>query len=292
MSAASEAFAGLGHEEADLGQLGSALASGVLAPSVAGAGGLTSDLSLDEILLLHSVGLEPVQVVFGVGAISVLTGVWVWGTGLVADAHDAFQQALSTAKEGIRQQIHASSAIGVVGVEVEIQPSPHRSVVVLTGTSVRPSRDEAGGSHFNVRYPSPFICDLSARDFAVLSTAGWYPLDLVAGAAYVHAPRRGVGASIGQAAQNVELTNFTEALYDAREAAMAEMQSQISVVGGTGLLDAKVVDRPVSFAHHVVEFLVYGTAVKMLAPSHSHPNLSTVLPVDDKVRTFEATSLD
>ena len=73
---------------------------------------------------------------------------------------------------------------------------------------------------------------------------------------------------------------------------MGEMQSQISVVGGTGLLDAKIVDRPVRFAHHVVEFLVYGTAVKMLAPSHSHPNLSTVLPVDDKVRTFEATSLD
>lgn len=258
---------------------------------MAGPGGLTSDLSLDEVLLLHSAGLEPVQVVFGVGAISVLTGVWVWGAGMVTDAHDAFQRALSTAKEAIREQVHASSAIGVVGVEVEVQFSPHRCLVVLTGTSVRPLRDETGTSHFGVRYPSPFICDLSARDFAVLSTAGWYPLDLVAGAAYVHAPRRGLGASLGQSVQNVELSNFTEALYDAREAAMGELQSQISVVGGTGLLDAKIIDRPVSFARHVVEFVVYGTAVKMLAPAHSHPNLSTVLPVDDKVRTFEATSL-
>lgn len=292
MSEGPQAFGGPSHKEADLGQLGSALASGEVAPTTPGAGGLTSDLSLDEVLLLHSVGLEPVQVVFGVGCISVLTGVWVWGTGRVTDAHDAFQRALSTAKEAIRQQVQSSSAIGVVGVEVEIHLSPHRSVVVITGTSVRPSRDESGGSHFNVHYPSPFICDLSARDFAVLSSAGWYPLDLVAGAAYVHAPRRGLGASIGQSVQNVELTNFTESLYDAREAAMGELQSQISVVGGTGLVDAKIIDRPVSFAHHVVEFVVYGTAVKMLAPAHTHPDLSTVLPLDDKVRTVEATSLD
>jgi uncharacterized protein YbjQ (UPF0145 family) len=291
MSAYEEVFGGRDHKEADLGELGRALGAGQTARTV-GQGGLTSDLSLDEVLLLHSVGLEPVQVVFGVGCISVLSGVWVWGTGTVVDAHDAFQRALSAAKESVREQVHSARAVGVVGMEVDVQLSPHRSVVVVTGTAVRPAADDAGRSHFNVRYPSPFLCDLSARDFAVLSTAGWYPLDLVAGVSYVHAPRRGLGASIGQSVQNVELTNFTEALYAARESAMAEMQSQINVVGGTGLVDAKIVDRPVPFAHHVVEFVVYGTAIKMLAPAHTHPALSVVLPVDDRVRTFEATSLD
>jgi hypothetical protein len=42
----------------------------------------------------------------------------------------------------------------------------------------------------------------------------------------------------------------------------------------------------------VVEFLTYGTAIKMLAREHSHPNIAMVVPLDDKVRTFEATSLD
>lgn len=168
----------------------------------------------------------------------------------------------------------------------------HRYTVVVTGTAVRPYTDETGHSHFSVNYRSPFLCDLSARDFVVLSSAGWYPLDLVAGASYVHAPRRTLGATIGQSTQNVELTNYTETLYQAREAAMEEMQSHIIQAGGTGLVDAKVIDRPVSFAHHVVEFVCYGTAVKMLAKEHTHPQMTVVLPMDDQVRTFEATSLD
>ncbi|MGH9105588.1 MAG: heavy metal-binding domain-containing protein, partial [Acidimicrobiales bacterium] len=164
--------------------------------------------------------------------------------------------------------------------------------VVVTGTAVRSSADEPSGGHFGVKYRTPFLCDLSARDFVVLSRAGWYPLDLVAGVSYVHAPRRNLRTSIGQSVQNVELANYTETLYAAREAAMGELQSHLNAAGGTGLVDAKIVDRPVHFARHVVEFMVYGTAVKMLAQAHTHPDLSVVLPLDDEVRTFEATSLD
>lgn len=282
---------GLEHQEADLAKLGEELARGQVAPST-GQGGLTSDLSLDEILLLHSVGLEPVQVAFGVGCVSVMAGVWAWGTGPVTDAHEAFRRAFDEAKEGIRTSARAAGGIGVVGVDVEVELSPHRSIVIVTGTAVRPLVDESGRRHFKVNYRSPFLCDLSARDFVVLANSGWYPLDLVAGASYVHAPRRSVGAALGQATQNVELTNFTETLYQAREKAMEEMQSYLVQAGGTGLVDAKVIDRPLPFASHVVEFVAYGTAIKMLAPAHQHPSVSVVLPLDDRVRTFEATSLD
>ena len=284
-------LAGAESKEADLGQLGKALGVSQSAPTV-GPGGTTSDLSLDEILLLHSVGLEPAQVVFGVGCISILTGVWNWSTGPVPDAHEAFHRALDQAKEAIRQQAHAAGTVGVLGVEVDIQLSYHRYTVVLTGTAVRPYTDETGRTHFNVQYRTPFLCDLSARDFVVLSSSGWFPLDLVAGVSYVHAPRRTLGTAIGQSTQNVELTNYTETLYQAREAAMEELQSHITQTGGTGLVDAKIIDRPVYFARHVVEFLTYGTAIKMLAKEHTHPELAVVVPVDDRVRTVEATSLD
>jgi uncharacterized protein YbjQ (UPF0145 family) len=282
---------GAGHEEADLHQLGQALGVGE-SSSPAGGGGTTSDLSLDEIILLHSVGLEPVHVAFGIGCVSILSGVWNWSTGPVTDAHDAFQRAFEEAKEAIRSQAHSAGAIGVLGVEVELQVSFHRYTVVVTGTAVRPYTDETGKTHFGVNYRNPFLCDLSARDFVVLSSAGWYPLDLVAGASYVHAPRRTLGATIGQSTQNVELTNYTETLYQAREAAMEEMQSHITQAGGTGLVDAKVIDRPVYFARHVIEFVCYGTAIKMLAKEHTHPQMTVVLPMDDVARTFEATSLD
>jgi uncharacterized protein YbjQ (UPF0145 family) len=291
MTTAAEPLGGTGHQEADLRQLGQALGAGERAPAASG-GGTTSDLSLDEILLLHSVGLEPVQVVFGIGVISILTGVWNWATGPVSDAHDAFQRAFEEAKETIRSQAHAAGAVGVLGVEVEMQVSYYRYTVVVTGTAVRAFTDDTGHSHFAATYHSPFLCDLSARDFVVLSSAGWYPLDLVAGASYVHAPRRTLGTAMSQSTQNVELTNYTETLYQAREAAMEEMQSHIIQAGGTGLVDAKVIDRPVHFARHVVEFVCYGTAIKMLAKEHTHPQMTLVLPLDDQVRTFEATSLD
>ena len=291
MSVETPPFGGAESKEADLRQLGQALGAAESAPTV-GPWGETSNLSLDEILLLHSVGLEPVHLVFGVGCISIMTGVWNWSTGPVLDAHDAFHRALDQAKESIRGHTEGANGIGVLGVEVEVQLSPHRSMVAITGTAVRPYTDESGQSHFNVKYRTPFLCDLSARDFVVLSSSGWYPLELVAGVSYVHAPRRTLSATMGQSTQNVELTNFTETLYQAREAAMEELQSHITQAGGTGLVDAKIIDRPVYFAHHVVEFLTYGTAIKMLAKEHTHPDMSLVLPLDDAVRTFEATSLD
>jgi uncharacterized protein YbjQ (UPF0145 family) len=283
-------LAGAAHQEADLAELGRALASAQSAKSL-GAGGATSDLTLDEVLLLHSAGLEPAQVAFGVGSVSISQGVWVWSTGEVVDARQAFHQALDEAKEGVRASTRSAGGIGVVGVDVELQLSSHRFTVVVTGTAVRPFADDSGRRHFNVNYRVPFICDLSARDFAVLSSAGWYPLDLVAGACYVHAPRRNTGTAIGQAAQNVELENYTQTLYQAREAAMEQLQSQLAQAGGTGLVDAKIVDRPLHFANHIVEFVVYGTAIKMLAERHSHPKVALVMPLDDAVRTFEATSL-
>ena len=58
----------------------------------------------------------------------------------------------------------------------------------------------------------------------MLMIAGWEPLGLATGASFVFAPRRSMGAVVQQQTQNVELTNFTEAMYAAREAAMQRMQ--------------------------------------------------------------------
>jgi uncharacterized protein YbjQ (UPF0145 family) len=291
MTSATAPLESAGHQEADLRQLGQDLGGDQVSHHPM-PGGTTSDLSLDEILLLHAIGLEPVDVAFGVGCVSITTGAWTWGTGTVGDAHAAFHGAFNEAKESIRHGCRGSNAIGVLGVEVEIQMSHHRCFVVVTGTAVRAIADLDSEHSFKVDYHNrPFLSDLSARDFVVLSTSGWYPLDLVAGVSYVHAPRRGMGTAIGQSTQNVELTNFTETLYQAREAAMEELQSHITVAGGTGLVDAKIFDRPMPFAHHVVEFLTYGTAIKMLTKEHRHPTISLTVPLDDEVRSFEAASL-
>lgn len=278
-------------QETDLAELGRLLGEGQSSPS-RGASGAISDCTLDEVLLLHSVGLEPSHLVFGVGAVTVNSGVWVWSQGTVADANQAFRRALEQAKEAVQEKARRQRAVGVVGVEVDISYRPNRYTLAITGTAVRPVPDQDGHHFLQAHYRHPFLCDLSARDFVVLTGSGWYPMDLVGGACYVHAPRRGMGAALGQTTQNVELSNFTETLYQAREAAMLDLQRDIQLAGGTGMVDAKLVDRPVHFARHVVEFLAYGTAIKRLAPEHSHPALSAVVPLDDEKVMFEATSLD
>ncbi len=281
---------GAENQEADLRELGRLLALGERHPA-AHRSTVTSDLSLDEVLLLHSVGLEPAGLVFGVGCVSIGAGSWTWAIGAVTGAVGAFDRAFLEAKSTIRRQVHSVDGTGVVGVDVEIEIAPHRVMVVITGTAVKAFDGADDRSHFRVRYPTPFLCDLSARDFVVLGGSGWYPLDLVAGASYVHAPMRNMRASMAQITDNYELTNYTETLYDAREGAMGSLQRALKESGGTGLLDMKIIDRPVDFARHVVEFVAYGTSVKMLTSRHEHPEVSIVVPVDDIDRTFKATSL-
>ena len=135
------------------------------------------------------------------------------------------------------------------------------------------------------------MSDLSGRDFALLHTAGWTPLGLAAGASFVYAPRRSMGTAMKQSGQNVELTNFTEAMYAAREAAMERMQTSALGLGGTGVVEVKVTEGPMDFAHHAVGFTAYGTVVRLLADEHRHVGARMVLPLDDPVVGFDATSL-
>ena len=94
-----------------------------------------------------------------------------------------------------------------------------------------------------------------------------------------------------QSTQNVELTNYTEAMYSARESAMEKMQRSALAVGGQGVVEVKVTEGPMSFARHAVGFTAWGTAVRLVAKEHQFVRPEVVLPLDDAVVTFEAESL-
>ena len=94
-----------------------------------------------------------------------------------------------------------------------------------------------------------------------------------------------------QSTQNVELTNYTQAMYAARESAMERMQRSALDVGGEGVVEVKVTEGPLSFARHAVGFSAWGTAVKLVAEEHRFVRPEVVLPLDDAVVTFEAQSL-
>ena len=253
--------------------------------------GITSDLSVDESLLLHAAGWEPVDLVCGVGVVSVPAGVWNWGAGPISMASDAHNAAVERAAEELRGECSRVKGHGVVGVRVEVSVRPHFIEVELVGTAVQPVAGAQDPRGKDAAVAMPFVSDLSARDFTLLQRAGWMPVGLAFGASFVYAPRRRAGAAMKQSTQNVELTNYTEAMYAARESAMERMQRSALEVGGQGVVEVKVTEGPMSFARHAVGFTAWGTAVKLVAEAHQFVAPEVVLPLDDAVVTFEAESL-
>ncbi|HEY5384587.1 MAG TPA: heavy metal-binding domain-containing protein [Acidimicrobiales bacterium] len=254
--------------------------------------GITSDLSVDEALLLHAAGWEPLDLVTGVAVVSVPVGVWNWGRGsisLASDAHDASVDQASRLLRGECSKVHGH---GVVGVRVDVTVNPHHIDVELVGTAVRPmdGKDKSGRGT-DAALAMPFVSDLSARDFTLLERAGWMPVGLAFGASFVYAPRRTAGTAIKQKGQNVELTNYTEAMYSARESAMEKMQRSALGAGGEGVVEVKVTEGPMGFARHAIGFTAWGTAVKLVAETHQFVQPQVVLPLDDAVVTFEAANL-
>jgi uncharacterized protein YbjQ (UPF0145 family) len=254
------------------------------------ARGITSDLSVDEALLVHAAGWEPLDLVCGVAVVSIPAGVWNWGRGAISFASDAHNAAVDQAARALRSECSKVHGHGVVGVRVDVAVRTHHVDVEFVGTAVRPM----GGSKergADAAQAMPFVSDLSARDFTLLLRAGWMPVGLAFGASFVYAPRRTAGAAMKQKTQNVELTNYTQAMYAARESAMEKMQLSALDAGGQGVVEVKVTEGPMSFARHVVGFTAWGTAVRLVAEAHQLVEPEMVLPLDDAVVTFEAGSL-
>lgn len=260
----------------------------VAAPPPAGAKGdargTTSDLTIDETLLLHSAGWEPVDLVYGVSWWSMPWGTWQWTTGEVKEASDAFAGAVDQAAGYLRESCTRAGGSGVLGVEVGMRVSSHHVAIELMGTAVR--RTKADGAH---RFE--FISDLSARDFVLLSRAGWWPLGLAAGASFVIAPRRSAREWASQQGQNVELPNLTEALYLARERAMERMQRSGAAMKAEGIVAVKLREGRASSGVRVIQFVALGTGVHLRTGEHRLIAPEMVVPLDEVVRQFDVKSL-
>jgi uncharacterized protein YbjQ (UPF0145 family) len=255
------------------------------APQKASAS-LTSDLSIDEELNLHSIGWEPVELVSGVSLYSAPAGMWNWGQGEIIGASDAHNHAFMHAIDRIHQDAAFAGGHGVVGVHVEREVHSTHIEVSLIGTAVRP----VGAGKVDPN--AIFVSDLSARDFTLLMVAGWEPLGLANGASFVYAPRRTMGAALQQQSQNVELKNYTAAMYSARESAMQRMQESALALKGSGVVEVKIVEGPMRFATHAVGFAAWGTVVRLKKDAHQSVQPLAVVSLNDASIAFDAATLE
>lgn len=249
----------------------------------AGHGGTTSNLSIDEVLLLHSAGYEPAGLATGVAWWSIPWGVWQWQAGEVQEASDAFREAFDEASSLLRKECTDVGGSGVVGVDIELRVRAHHVDVALSGTAIRPLSSQPA--------PRTFISDLSARDFVLLSRAGWTPVGLVAGASFVIAPRRSARQWAAQQGRNTELNNLTQALYHAREVAMEGMQQGGLGLHADGIVNVKLREGPLGHSVRIIQFVAAGTAVRIGSGGHRAIAPTMVVGLDERVRQFEAASL-
>jgi uncharacterized protein YbjQ (UPF0145 family) len=169
-------------------------------------------------------------------------------------------------------------ADGIVGVRLKIgryEWGADLAEFIAIGTAVR---HREGELH---RAPDgrPFTSDLSGQDFSTLLRAGYRPLGMVMGNCVYHVARQGMMASLRQVGRNMEMTNFTQALYEARELAMGRMQSEAEKLDSAGLVGVRLEQGSHGWGSHVIEFFAIATAVAATTSDHIIEKPSLVLPL-------------
>jgi uncharacterized protein YbjQ (UPF0145 family) len=110
-----------------------------------------------------------------------------------------------------------------------------------------------------------FTSDLSVSEYALLGEAGFEPLCFVVGSSIYH-----VGLQVGRWSQNMELQVLTQAMYNARELAMARMRSEADHLGADGIVGVQLRMQMYAWGQDVLEFVATGTAVKALSGTGAH----------------------
>lgn len=169
-------------------------------------------------------------------------------------------------------------ADGVVGVRLEIgrhDRGQHLAEFIAIGTAIR----HINGEHYRAPNSRPFTYDLSGQDFWTLLRAGYRPVSLAMGNCVYHVGYQGVGSWLKQVGKNCEMPTYTQALYNAREHALARMQAEAEGLGADGIVGAQVTEKFHGWESHVIEYFALGTAIIATRADHQIPTPQLMLPL-------------
>ena len=110
-----------------------------------------------------------------------------------------------------------------------------------------------------------FTSDLSVSEYVLLGEAGFEPLGFVVGSSIYH-----VGLQVGRWGKNQELQVLTQAMYNARELAMARMRAEADHLGADGIVGVQLRMQMYSWGQNCLEFVATGTAVRHLTGQGAH----------------------
>jgi uncharacterized protein YbjQ (UPF0145 family) len=241
----------------------------------------TSDLSVNEFLLVKAAGFEPLGLVVGTSIYHIGIQMSSWSSNREMDTlTQAMYHARELAMTRMEEEADQLGADGVVGVRLDV--SRHEwggdlAEFIAIGTAVR----HAGGVLHRAPNGRPFTSDLTGQDFYTLLSAGYRPLSLVMGTCVYHVAHQGLGGWFKRVGRNAEMPNFTQALYDARELAMERMQTEAEGVEAEGIVGVQLHEGSHGWDSHVIEYFAIGTAITAITGDHSIPEPSFVLSLND-----------
>jgi uncharacterized protein YbjQ (UPF0145 family) len=282
----------------------------------------TGDLSVNELMLVRAAGFEPLGLVVGSSVYHVGFQP-MYRTTLGFAYADQELTVLTQAKYNARElamarmeaEADALGADGIVGVRLDTAEYEWGRELVefrAVGTAVR----AADGGSYRTRFGKPFTSDLSGQDLRTLLRAGYRPQGLVMGTTVYVTFQNGAeflrlaGWGWNVAAVSAEITQFTQAVYAARELAMTRMEREARELGAVGIVGMQLTierDLDVSdseFAQEVndrehgppsqrwrmfkVDILAIGTAVTAQPGAGVPPPPGLVVPLDRRPRAPRA----
>jgi uncharacterized protein YbjQ (UPF0145 family) len=180
----------------------------------------------------------------------------------------------------MEEEANVLGADGIIGVRLIINRYEWGEAIaefMAIGTAVR---SLSGQSFRNVR-GLPFTSDLSGQDFWTLLRAGYRPVSMVMGSCVYHVAHMGLRQAMKTVGQNIEMTNYTQALYDARELAMERMQAEAMSVAAQGVVGMRVLESSHGWESHVIEYFAVGTAVVPISDDHRVQPPTMTLSLND-----------
>lgn len=233
----------------------------------------TSDLSVNEFMVLKKAGFHPLGLVVGSSIYHVGYQATGWS---VSQEMTVLSQAMYTARElamtRMEYEANQLGADGIVGVRLEVGRwswADDQLEFMCIGTAVKAE----DGSNWRNKSGRPFTSDLSGQDFGVLLATGYQPAGLVLGACVYHIAHMSFRQMLKMSGQNTEMALFTQALYDAREIAMMRMQLEAKNLGADGIVGVTIKEGSHAWESHVVEFLSIGTAVSKRGETRETPTI-------------------
>src|SRR6516165_2928488 len=165
----------------------------------------TSDLSVNEFLLVREAGFDPVGLVVGSSIYHIGFQFSGWRQNIEVNVlTQAMYHARNLAMTRMEEEANALGADGIAGVRLVITSYEWGEAMaefMAIGTAIR----SRSGQPYRNAQGRPFTSDLSGQDFWTLLKAGYRPVGMVMGNCVYHIAIQSIGQMFKNIGKNIEM---------------------------------------------------------------------------------------